>query len=297
MKSGLYIMKEDINMVSIDLYRFNLPTNGYPLDDFEGFTPNEMHRLLYSPYDKEKSPLILNPKINDKLITQVRFYNHITQYLRMLKEQQPLKLTQKGNLSRKFCRELCDMDVLEGDRIVFKNRPIMREEDSYYIHLINIFTQLIEFTRKKHGTIKLTNKCEEYLDKKSASELYQYLFTIYTTRFNWGYSDLYPESWIIQGGFGFSIFLVQKYGDKAREIKFYSDKYLRAFPSVMRDFPDTEYSTGEEQFQRCYYLRVFKRFLKRFGLIEIEERGDFLLNNQTIIKKELTDQVIKWKIL
>ena len=276
--------------------RFNFPTNTYPLDDFEGFTPNEMHGLLYSPSDKEKSPLILNPEINDKLITQVRFYNHIKQYLHMLKEQQPLKLTQKGNLPRKFCRELCDMDILEGDSIALNNCSIMREEDSYYIHLINIFTQLIEFTRKKHGTISLTNKCKEYLDKKSASELYQYLFTTYSTRFNWGFADLYPEAWIIQGGFGFSIFLVQKYGDKAREVKFYSDKYLRAFPSAIRDFHDTEYSTSEVQFQRCFYLRVFKRFLKRFGLIEIEEKGDFLSNNQTIIKKELIDHVIKRKV-
>jgi hypothetical protein len=229
------IIKEDINMVFMGQDRFNFPINRYPLDDFEGFTPNEMHGLLYSTFDKEKSPLILNPEINSKLIAQVRFYNHITQFLHMVKEQQPLKLTQKGNLPRKFCRELCDMDILEEERVAFNNRSIMREEDSYYIHLINLFTQLIKFTVKKHGTISLTNKCEEYLDKKSASELYQYLFTIYTTRFNWGYSDLYPEAWIIQGGFGFSIFLAQKYGDKTREMKFYSDKYLRAFPSAKDD--------------------------------------------------------------
>jgi hypothetical protein len=95
----------------------------------------------------------------------------------------------------------------------------------------------------------------------------------------------------------FQYFWAQKYGDKAREMKFYSDKYLRAFPSAIRDFHDTEYSTSAKQFQRCFYLRVLKRFLKRFGLIEIEERGDFLSNNQTIIKKDLIDHVIKWKIL
>ena len=283
-------------MVFMDQDHFNFPTNRYQLNDFEGFTPNEMHDLLYSTSDMEKSPLIFNPEINDKLITQVRFYNHIIQYLHIVKTQQPLKLTQKGNLPRKFCRELCDMDILEGDRVAFNNRPIMREEDSYYIHFINIFTQSIGFTKKKHGTISLTNKCKEYLDKKSASELYQYLFTTYSTRFNWGYSDLYPEAWIIQGGFGFSIFLIQKYGDQAKGMKFYSDKYLRAFPSVLSEFPNTEYSTGEERFQRCYYLRVFKRFLNRFGLIEIEE-GDLLSDNQIILKKELIDHVIKWKIL
>ncbi|CAG0977328.1 hypothetical protein METP2_01751 [Methanosarcinales archaeon] len=30
-------------MVSMGQDRFNLATNRYPLDDFEGFTPNEMH--------------------------------------------------------------------------------------------------------------------------------------------------------------------------------------------------------------------------------------------------------------
>lgn len=277
--------------------RFNLPTNRYPLDGFEGFTPNEMHGLLYSPYDEDKSPLILSTEIHNHLIAQVQFYNNIIQYLDMLREQQPLKLTQKGNLPREFCRELCDTEIPEEYRIAFKNRPIMREEDSYYIHLINVFTQLLGFTKKEHGKILLTKKCKKYLGLKSASGLYQYLFSTYTTKFNWRYSDYYPESWIVQGGFGFSIFLVQKYGDKAREIKFYSDKYLRAFPYVMRDFPDTEYSTGEKQFQRCYYLRVFERFLKRFGLIEIEERANFLSDNQAIIKKELINHVIEWKIL
>ena len=262
--------------------------------DFEGLTSNEMRGLLCSPYDEDKSLLRLNTEIDNKLIGQVQFYNHILQYLNLLREQQPLKLTQKGNLPRKFCRELCDMDILEDERDYFKKHPLRREEDSHYINLINIFTQLLGFTKKKHGTKSLTNKCEKYLEEKSPSELYRYLFTIYTTRFNWGYFDLYPESTIIQGGFGFSIFLVQKYGNKPREIRFYSDKYLRAFPIVMGDFPDTSYSSGEKEFQRCYYVRVFERFLKRFGLIEIVE-GDILSDNQTIIKKELIDQLIKWK--
>ncbi len=284
-------------MITMTQDRFNLSINRYPLDDFEGFTPNEMHGLLYSPYDEKKSPLILSTEIDEHLIYQTEFYNHITQYLDMIRGQQPMKLTQKGNLPRKFCRELCDRDILEEDIVAFKNRPIMREEDSYYIHFINMFTQLIGFTKKRHGTISLTKKCEKYLDTNTASELYQHLFSAYTTRFNWGYSDRYPESWITQGGFGFSIFLVQKYGDKAREIKFYSDKYLRAFPSAIREFHDAIYSSSEEQFQRCYYLRVFRRFLKRFGLIEIEEDAYFHSHNHTIIKKELLDQIIIWKIL
>lgn len=276
---------------------FDLPINRSPLDDFEGFTPDDMHGLLYLPYGEDKSPLILNHEVNEELIKKVPFLKHISQYLQMLMEQQPLKLTQKGNLPRKFCREVYDRGIFEHEIHFFKKHPIMKEEDSYYIHMINIFSNLIGLTKKEHGKITTTKRCMNYLESKSSSDLYLYLFSTYTRKFNWGFNDLYPDAWIIQGGFGFSIFLVQKYGDKAREMKFYSDKYLRAFPIAMRDFPDAQYSTGEEQFQRCYYIRVFERFLKRFGLINIEEQGDFLSKNQTIIKKELIDQVIRWKIL
>ncbi|MCL0033580.1 hypothetical protein M1M99_02040 [Thermodesulfovibrionales bacterium] len=83
--------------------------------------------------------------------------------------------------------------------------------------------------------------------------------------------------------------VVALYGRKERG-------HLHAFPSVMRDFPDKEYSSGESQFQNCYCLRVFERFLKRFGLIEIEEKGDFPSATEIITKKELIDQLIKWKI-
>ena len=286
-------------MVTMIHNELNLAINRYPLDDFEGFSPHEMYGLIYFTYDEEKSPMILNVEIDDQQISQIKFINDIIQYLGKLREQQPLKLTQKGNLPRKLCRELCDLDYFEDEstKNYYTKHPIMREDDSHYIHLINVFTRLLGFTRKKHGKLLLTKKCENYLDSISSSEFYTFLFKTFTRKFNWGYPDFYPESWILQSGFGFSIYLVQKYGDKSREKNFYSGKYIRAFPSLIKDFPDTKYSTSEKDFQRCYHLRVFERFLKRFGLIEIEEKGDFLSKSHFITKTDLIDKVIKWRTL
>ncbi len=117
------------------------------------------------------------------------------------------------------------------------------------------------------------------------------------TKFNWGYSDGYPESWIIQGSFGFTIFLVQKYGNDARSIEFYSDKFLRAFPSAIQDHYGNIAFSAENMFQHCYYLRVFKRFLKRFGLVNLNDKGDLLSRKTTITKSKLVDEVINWKSL
>lgn len=271
--------------------------SNYQIGDFEGFTPEEMHGLLYSPFDPDRSPLILNTGIACESICQVKFYHHILQYLHALRGQEPLKLTQKGNLPRKFCRELFDLKIYEDDIIAkhFQKNPLMKEDDFPYINLINIITHLSKFTKKQHGKISLAKKCHKFMTSGTAPALYCELFKTYITKFNWGYFDHYPESWIIQGGFGFSMLLVQKYGDRARPIEFYCDKYLKAFPGLMRDFPDKSYSSGMKQFQNCYELRVFERFLQRFGFIDIEKKDAFHSMTQTIIKKNLIDQVVKWK--
>jgi hypothetical protein len=131
--------------------------------DFEGFSPNNMHGLLYSTFD-EKSPLILANEIDDKLISNVAFNNHIISYLLKLKEEEPLKLTQKGNLPRKFCREfLKDNFTDNSSKTYIEKHPIMKEEDSFYIRLINILTALAGFTKKVHGKKSLTKRCNKLL--------------------------------------------------------------------------------------------------------------------------------------
>ena len=286
-------------MPTKDRGRFTLPMNRYPLDDFEGFTPNEMHELIYRPFDNDSSPLIMNTDMDDNLIPDVQFYKFSTRYLEMLRERQPLKLTQKGNLPRKFCRELIDEGIVENDQIAlrFRTYPLMREDESRYIFLINHLTQMIGLTKIRSGKISLTHLVDRFKKMKTVSPLFLFLLIGYIDKFNWGYDDYYPESNIIQAGFGFSIFLVQKYGDKERNDKFYARKYLKAFPSVMRDFEDTAYCSGEEKFMRCYFTRVFERFLRRFGLVKILKGAeDLFALDKTVVKTELMDQVFEWKI-
>jgi hypothetical protein len=216
--------------------------------DFEGFSPNNMHGLLYSTFDEKKSPLILANEIDGKLISNVEFNNHIINYLLKLKEEEPLK----ENSSKTY----------------IEKHPIMKEEDSFYIRLVNILTELAGFTKKVHGKKSLTKRCSKLLAFESSYQIYRDIFLTYTRKFNWGYFDLYPESSIIQNGFGFSIFL---------------------------EFSDNPYFTGKDQYEKCYYIRTFDRFLYRFGLIDIEKKGKFPSEQRFIMKKDLLDILIKWK--
>jgi len=266
-----------------------------PVDDFEGITPAQMHGLLYTPFDRKLSPLRLNEGIDNRIIWELKFYRHFMQFLQKIDELQPLKLTQKGNLPQKLLQELCDLDIFESEkeRDLIKQFSIRRETDNFYIHIIHILSDMMRLTIKKRGKILLTRDGRRFLDKELARDFYLRLFINYTSRYNWEYGDLYPGSWIIQAGFGFSIYLVQKYGNEPRGVNFYAEKFLKAFSKAMNDFPCTKYLSGLEDFQSCYGLRTFKRFMKKFGFIEIlnEDEWD---KDQKIIKKDLVDNFVKW---
>jgi len=269
-----------------------LGKNFQPIDDFEGFSSFEMDGLLYYTYDEEKSPLRLNLNLSESEFLQLKFYAHMNEYIGMLKDFQPLKLTKLGNLPRKFCRDLYDSGVKDKDLWARRGHPINQERDSTYIHALSLLVKDIGLTKKRVGKLTLTLKGEKHLNKEDHPILFQEMFRQFTRRFNWGYNDGYPESWIIQGGFAFSIFLLQRYGDVARPPEFYSEKFLKAFPMAVKEFKDS-YVTREEHFARAYTLRTFKRFLEWFGLVKTSE-DEHSLTVLTVKKKPLVDKIFEW---
>jgi hypothetical protein len=270
--------------------------NNQPLDDFEGLSPNQMHGLLHKPFSESDSPLRINHNLCVDVLNRIPFYRDIFRFLTALQEEQPLKLTPKGNLPRKFCRDLYDMGVKDEDLLMLKNHPINVEMDSPYILVINHFTKMMGLTKTRYNRLSLTIKGAGKLKRPEDNDFFLEILSAYTQNLNWGFIDGYPRSWILQAGFGFSILLVQKHGQEERDIEFYSGKYLKAFPKATADFPNRTYFTPEQSFRNAYKLRVFERFLRRFAFIEITEND---IRNQSFkIKKiDLVDKIISWQHL
>ena len=270
-----------------DLTTF-LAKNFPPPGGFERFSPYEMHGLIYTPFDEALSPLRLNKDFDPNQLDQIKFFSDLMLYIQMLNERQPLKLTQKGNLPRKFCVDLYDAGVKGEDLIALNRHPINKEADSPYIFIIKLLAKNLGLTKKRYNRLSLTQKGEKTLTDPNPVNLFYDLFVLYTQKYNWAYQDGYPESWIIQAGFGFSIFLVQMYGNKYRPTDFYSDKFINAFPKLTEDFEDTLYRTRKKVSQNAYSLRTFRRFLKRFGLIDMP-------GEQTLRKRPLIDHIVEWR--
>lgn len=284
----------------ITLGPLDFPSNFEPLDDFEGLTPHEMHGLLYFPFDKEKSPLVFDPDAARDSLIEIRLVKDVTSFLQQVREGQPLKLTQKGNLPRKLCREMVAEGLVEGvmDQEWFEKNPIMKEADSYYVHFLNVLGHLAGLTRSAKGRMCLTRKAEDLVDSDSPAVLYRHLFVAYTRKVNWAYFDRYPEAWLVQAGFGFTIRLVQVHGDVPRRASFYTDKLVTAFPGVVDEFPDTGSISGRERFGWCYDARALERFLERFGLVDIHRRSDLRASDhEEVVKTDLIDRIFEWRNL
>jgi hypothetical protein len=149
----------------------------------------------------------------------------------------------------------------------------------------------MKYLRKYKGEILLTKKAKTFIKADDRVSFYRDVFKQYCSGFNWAYSDGYPESSIVQFGFGFTFYLLSKYGDTPQETSFYFDKYMRAFPKILMDF------RSDEQASNCYRTRVFNRFLERFGLVDKvfkEKRGFEKVFTYT--RSKLFVQMIEWRL-
>ena len=263
---------------------------GNPRLDFEGFSPFEMHFLLYAPF-YANSPLVLGTALGD--VGGVSYLRDIVCYLDHINVSSPLKLTQKGNLPPSFCRELVEMKIGEGGQWSTGKWVLNREDDSYYISLIDTMTRKLRFVTKRKNKLSVSKKGFMFLSWGNVRKFHE-LFKYYVREFNWGYSDLYPESWIIQGGFAYTLFLLQKYGDEWRGSDYYAKRYRIAFPTILPDFRKQTHTPPVKAFENAYQTRVVERFLGRFGLAEKREVGTGYIKDIELRKTPLLDRFVKW---
>jgi len=159
------------------------------------------------------------------------------------------------------------------------------------VNLTRILAQLAKITKKRNNKLSLT-KTGEKLDSNN-QRLLETIFKTMATRFKWAYYDRFGDNDIGQLGYGFSLILLHKYGDKKRLDIFYAEKYFKAFPNLMV-FTDSPFcKTPKHHSYSCYSMRTFNRFMHYFGLVKIEKVEDKWDSDLLISKTELFDKLIK----
>lgn len=234
----------------------------------EGLTPEQLHGLLHFLFT-DRSIVTLNTLISDETALQSPLLKLCISFLEIVQRDEFIKLTKTGALPVKIVTELYKKGYIE-EIILTTSTKVRTEKDSLSIQLVKIVSQLAGLTKKREGKLSLTAKGISLL--KSPAKLLILLTETYFIKFAWSYFDYYDSKQIAQFGAGFTLVLLQKYGQQEKEAKFYAEKFLEAFP-IMADEFKIGYSSREDHFSHCFILRSFQRGMNWLGLVETRETG------------------------
>ena len=244
--------------------------NFRPIPEFEGYSPFEMQHILYDTFG-EKSPIKMN-KLNNEEYKLIPILNQIKYLAGIISRAGEIKLTKLGFLPTKVVKELYDQGFIKEYLIESGISKLNREMDSMGIHVARVLLEISGLAKKRNNKLSLTKKGENIISDDY--QLCQLILKIYGQKFNWAHLDGYGENNIGQLGFGFSMILLNKYGNEKQTDKFYSEKYFNTYPMLLENIPNPSYTTIEDYVGHCYSIRTFDRFLDFFGLIQIEkEKG------------------------
>lgn len=271
--------------------------NNKPIEDFEGFSSSDMHYLIYDTFSTD-SPLQIKKNIPDEILDQIPFLVQIEFLLSRINDLGELKLTAKGFLPTTIVKEIYELGQIKDDEIEVGITKLYSESSSQPIQLTRMITELAGFTKKRYNKLTLTKAWRDKLLKKNRQDIFLQTFATFAQKFNWGYFDGYSSQATGPVGFAFSLFLLSKYGKTERPDNFYSDKYLRAFPSLIDLFKEDHFQTDLiRSFNSCYSIRTFDRFLDYFNLIKIRTDGIPYLDSRKFIKKsQIFDNIITFDI-
>lgn len=274
--------------------RFMRQRNQAPCDDFHGLSPEQMHRILDSPFDSPD--LVTFPGRLDATPEAP-----ILALFGLLSEaigEQGLKTTATGNLPRNVCREAALTYLGEGgyeDRTRFAG--INKEEDFPELHVTRLIAELAGMVRKYRGRFILSRECRSLLVGHRLAGIYPRLLHSYTHDFNWAYRDRFPDLGFIQQSFLFTLYLLNLHGGGWLSAVYYEDAFLRAFPKVLNDVAPTPYFTPEKTVRSCYTWRAFVNFAAFLGLADVEPTADDRIDRQERVKKRpLLDDAVRFHI-
>jgi hypothetical protein len=257
--------------------------NQRPIADFEGLSPIQMQSLLYDLFGAN-SVIKINNDISNENIDQVSFFRICEEFISIINREVELKLTPNGNLPKKIVKEIYDKKFITDSLFesgILKN---FVEREFIFIHNAKIICKQLNLIKKQNNKLSLTAKGKKIIASNKRIEFFNMVLLYFIKEFNWSYNDGYNEEHNGQFGSGFTLFLLLKYGLESRSVQFYADKYLKAFPKILDNFPEDTVFTKQRQFNNSFSLRTFNRFLFWFNCIEITEKKSYNPSKEMSIK-------------
>ena len=284
---------ESLEAVQAEVSSFMEVRNHAPLSEFHGLSSAQMQQVLDRPFD---APELV--RFNEVL--PVEPDAPVVRLFKLLAEgigEQGVKPTAKGNLPRALCREVVHAYLgEEGYAEEIRYGGINKEEDFFELHRLRLVAELAGLLHTYRGKFILSRECKTLLAGPGMVAIYPRLLRTFVSKYNWAYADRQEELPFIQRSFLFTLYLLWRYGDEQRPVRFYEEAYIDAFPALLNEVSTNSYFEPEEKVTRCYSLRTLSRFAEWFGLVEVEKSADPLVmfSDLSLCRSRMLEQVLRW---
>lgn len=245
------------------------PGHAAAAPDFQGMSPDAMHRLLYATFD---APAVIHwhTGINPEQAP-------IMKMLRVLLEQlseKEIKLTPKGNLPLRTVHAMLDAGGIDelSESWIRELANARSEDDALPVHIARILADIEGLTKVQRGRLSLKKTNAGDVLKGNWGSVYFRLLRTMMRDFNWAYLDGHEQLNGIQVTAPFMLWLLHEHGGQWQPQTFYTQAIARAFPALLDEVTETSWFPAEERLASVIKHRLF-RLYRWFGLIErqIEE--------------------------
>jgi hypothetical protein len=281
-------MKDEMDELKEYIDNVMFEQNNRGIIDFEGYSANEMHSIMYFTFEDSSPIKLLN--MDDSDYESIPILNQTKYLMNLINNLKEIKLTKMGFLPTKFVEDIYNKNFLGMNVIPAFNPQNFREADYYWVYLSRILLELSGLTKKRNNKLTLTKVGKTTLLNNQL--LFKMIFNAYTQKLNWEFFDIFPDDEVGRMGLGFSLILISKYGNTERLSHFYSKKYFKAFPFFVENVEYDDNIVNEKTLYNCYSKRTFGTFLRFFGLVNIKNGKDWF-SDYSITKTELFDKLIK----
>ena len=210
-----------------------------------------------------------------------------------------LMATATGNLPRNFCRESSKAYLGEEEYQRWWRLGELRSEVEFMdMNITRLVAGLAVLIMKYKGKFILSKECCKLLVEPGLPGIYPLLFRAFVRKYNWAYRDSMCDILFMQHSFLFTLSLLKRYGGEWQSTTFYEDKYLQAFPFLLKQVkPIGDYFPAEKVVRFAYRGRCLEGFARFFGLVESESIGNDPYSEGSRVRKlPLLDQIVQFHL-
>lgn len=163
--------------------------NTAPDPEMGGLSPEQVTRLLYSPWGEPGGAIQFNTAISLAELDTSTFFREARTLLRALLDSGGVRATSGKNLPRSFVSDVlprvCDEQTVQK---ILRYRKTVNEEDIMPLHIARVVAQAAGLLRLRAGKFVVPRNTAALLPDEQAGELYRCLFVAFFRRFNLAYA-------------------------------------------------------------------------------------------------------------